>query len=424
MVSRIRRLSDVVGSGLCCGCGACTAYCTNAAVQLVNDEDVGIYPIFSKSGCGDCKECLAFCPGSALQYRALRQVKGIRYAPLIGPYLEIYEGHAVDPDIRYHGSSGGALSALALYCLEKESMEAVLHTGMHTSRPWLNKSVRSKDREELLKSAGSRYAPSSPCDILHMVEESERPCVFIGKPCDAAAVFAMRRAKKRFDDHLGLSLSFFCAGPPVTRATLDLISNEGIDPNDVTSIRYRGNGWPGEFEIRYRGDTARKAYTYHHSWGKLAKYRRPFRCSICPDGTGEFADIAGGDAWHIYKDNGDPGQSVVIVRTTRGREIIEKAIAAGYLSVVQSTAERILAGQGLHKRKKELYGRLLAMRMTAIPLPDYDDFPIAALWQDIPVRTKIKTILGTIKRILIRHYLFNLRRLLRQGNNNATHTSA
>ena len=139
--------------------------------------------------------------------------------------------------------------------------------------------------------------------------------------------------------------------------------------------------------------------------GYLAKYRRPFRCSICPDGMGEFADISCGDAWHNYKDNGDPGQSTIIVRTLRGREILERAVAAGYLRVQASDPERILSAQGLQKRKKELHGRLLAMAITALPRPDYNEFPAAELWRDNPLSVKFRTLAGTVRRIIIRHYL-------------------
>jgi coenzyme F420 hydrogenase subunit beta len=405
MAGTIRTLSDVVDAGLCCGCGGCLSHCGKAAVTLVNDEAAGIHPHFGSGGCGDCRECLAFCPGGFLDYRRLLDKYPGKYHPLIGPYVEVWDGYAADDEGRRKASSGGALSAVSLYCLEKENMGHVLHTGMDRSKPWLNRSVTSRTREEILENAGSRYAPSSPCDTLRTIDESERPCVFIGKPCDVAAVYSMRRAGKKLDERLGLVLSFFCAGPPATKATLDFIAREGIDRETVTSIRYRGNGWPGDFAVRYNEDRDSKTFTYRESWGALAQYRRPFRCSICPDGMGEFADISCGDAWHNYKDNGDPGQSTIIVRTSRGREILEKAVAAGYLRVRASDPERVLSAQGLQKRKKELYGRLLAMAMTALPRPDYNGFPAADLWRDNPLSIKIRTVAGTVRRIIVRHYL-------------------
>ena len=166
MARTIRTLSDVVDAGLCCGCGACLSHCGKAAVSLVNDEASGIRPVFVGGGCGDCTECLSFCPGGFLDYRGLLDQYPGKYHPLIGPYLEVWDGYSADDESRRKASSGGALSALSLYCLEKENMESVLHTGMDRSKPWLNRSIRSKTREEILENAGSRYAPSSPCDAL------------------------------------------------------------------------------------------------------------------------------------------------------------------------------------------------------------------------------------------------------------------
>jgi coenzyme F420 hydrogenase subunit beta len=166
---------------------------------------------------------------------------------LIGPSLEIWEGHAVDSEIRFRGSSGGVLTAISHYCLEKESMEAVLHTGADLKKPWLSKTVQSRNRGELLGRSGSRYAPASPCEGLGAIEAGKGPWVFIGKPCDAAAVNAVRNRRAELDRKIGLVLTFFCAGPPSNRATLNLIKGFGVDVEKVKDLRYRGHGWSGEF---------------------------------------------------------------------------------------------------------------------------------------------------------------------------------
>src|SRR5258707_1343211 len=97
-----------------------------------------------------------------------------------GPVLEIWEGFASDPEVRMRASSGGLLTALSLYCLEREGMASVLHTGQDPEKPWLNKTVQSRGRSDLLQRTGSRYAPASPCDGLRDIENSSEPCVFVG----------------------------------------------------------------------------------------------------------------------------------------------------------------------------------------------------------------------------------------------------
>jgi coenzyme F420-reducing hydrogenase beta subunit len=53
-----------------------------------------------------------------------------------GTVLEVWEGYASDPEIRFRGSSGGLCTALSLFCLEKEIGSGVVHIGSDPGRPW------------------------------------------------------------------------------------------------------------------------------------------------------------------------------------------------------------------------------------------------------------------------------------------------
>ena len=59
--------------------------------------------------------------------------------------------------------------------------------------------------------------------------------------------------------------------------------------------------------------------SYMESWGFLQRYR-PYRCYLCPDGTGELADLSCGDPWYREILEDEPGHSLVVVRTERGKE--------------------------------------------------------------------------------------------------------
>ena len=305
MAGQIQTLQDVVDWGLCTGCGACYYACDKQAVTLVNIESVGIRPRFDDA-CQSCTSCLSICPGYQVDANlATGQVPKTQEADHeFGPALEIWEGHATDPEIRYQGSSGGLLSALALYCLERENMEFVLHAGMDEAKPWTNKTVQSRTRAEILTRTASRYAPASPCEGLEAIEQSPRPCVFIGKPCDTAAVTMLRQQRPALDQKLGLVLAFFCAGTPSTQGTVDLIHSLEVTLPQVDTVRYRGEGWPGGFKVIYDDRKKEKSLTYLESWGKLTKHR-PLRCNLCPDGLGRVADITCGDAWESFKDAGE-----------------------------------------------------------------------------------------------------------------------
>jgi coenzyme F420 hydrogenase subunit beta len=399
----IKTLKDVVDWGLCTGCGACYSACSHRGVTLVNIEGVGIRPQFESARCGGCAACLAVCPGYQVD-AALAigpRPKSDEADHEFGGALEIWEGYAADPQIRHKASSGGALSVLALYCLEREQMRFVLHTGSDPDKPWMNRTVQSRTRAELLARAGSRYAPASPCDGLSSIEESDGPCVFIGKPCDTAAVWKMRQVRPALDRNLGLVLTFFCAGTPSSRGTLDLLKSLKIDPSEIHNLRYRGEGWPGRFKVLFDGGQE-ESLSYSESWGSLTRYRPP-RCHLCPDGLGRVADISCGDAWDKFEENGDAGRSLILVRTPRGQQILRRAVAAGYLEVRPAGSSQVLAAQrNLLGRRREIFGRLVARKLLGMPTPRLIGFSLFRSWLRLPLGKKARTIAGSMTRLVQR----------------------
>jgi coenzyme F420 hydrogenase subunit beta len=404
MRRRVKTIQDVVEWGMCIGCGACYYACKRKAVSLVNIESAGIRPKFNHELCAACTDCLSICPGHLVDASTTAQ-NGHLQEPaelLVGPALEVWEGYAADPELRHAASSGGALSALSLYCLEQEQMAFVLHCGMDPSKPWANVTVQSRNKKELLARTGSRYAPASPCDGLQLIEESDRPCVFIGKPCDAAALALLRKQRPRLDQNLGLVLTFFCAGTPSTKGTMDLLQSLQVEPERIDDVRYRGLGWPGRFRVLSENTTHEVSMSYEQSWDRLEKYR-PFRCHLCPDGLGQVADISCGDAWHQFSNNGDPGRSIILVRTPRGRTLLHRAAAAGYLELTRSNPAAVVSAQeGLIRRRTHLFGRILAMKIMLVPTPRFVGFSLVQAWLRLPPWTKFRTLLGTAKRILWR----------------------
>lgn len=405
-MASIKSLKDVVDWDLCTGCGACYYACSEGAVSLINIETRGIRPQFNLPACAECTKCLSICPGYVVD--ANTNVAAESMPPCseadhaFGPALEIWEGHASDSEIRYSASSGGILTALALYCLEQEKMDFVLHTGVNDEHPMENRTVKSRTRNELLTRTGSRYAPASPCEGLATIEGSHGPCVFIGKPCDVAAVSMLRSVRPALDRNLGLVLTFFCAGTPSTQGTRHLAETLTVLPDQINSVRYRGDGWPGRFTIIYDDERQEKSLSYAESWGKLTHYRS-LRCNLCPDGLGRLGDISCGDAWENSTDNGNPGLSLVVVRTTRGRQILHAAIAANYVKLRPVTSDNVFAAQrSLLTRRTEIFGRLVSLRLFGIPLPRFSGFSLLRSWLRLPPGRKAKTIVGTAKRVIMR----------------------
>lgn len=419
---RLKTISDVVDWGLCIGCGACAYASKDGGVRMVHLPSEGFRPVFAGDAARASGALLEICPGahvnSNLQVGELPKRSEADHE--FGPTLEIWEGWATDPELRFRGSSGGVLSAVSLYCVEGGGFDGVVHAGMDPAVPWMNRNHLSRDREAILARAGSRYAPSAPCAALTDVPSGESH-VFVGKPCDTAAVSELCARDADLSARIGLILTFFCAGTPSTRGTLDLMTALDVQPERVRSVHYRGEGWPGLFRVSSEGQLEQKTLTYKESWGRLTSYR-PLRCNLCPDGLGRVADIACGDAWDQYEDNGDPGRSLVLVRTERGRAILEGARRAGYVTLKKVGQDHVLRAQvNLLERRRALFGRLAAFRLLGVPVPDYRGFSLLRSWLRIGPKEQFRSVLGTVRRILERGWFRKRRPHLLAAASKASH---
>jgi coenzyme F420 hydrogenase subunit beta len=227
-------LEQIVDRHLCMGCGTCAAARPDL-VTMVDTEQHGRRPRLKPGADPSATRALArLCPG-----------REIRFAPP--------RDYDEAPELRYRGSSGGAVSALALHGIESGAAAGVVQVAARKDRPLFNETVISRSRQEILAAAASRYAPASPCEKLADVRAADGKHIFVGKPCDVAGAQRLMQSDKELRASVGLTISIFCAGTPSTAATKELIRSLNID-NDawIEDVRYRGRGWPGRMAVRYR----------------------------------------------------------------------------------------------------------------------------------------------------------------------------
>ncbi len=411
---KLKNAHQVAQWRLCIGCGACAYVCPEQNITLINIVNSGIRPTYDPTKCKDCGTCIEVCPGYETIKESQQDHTGIirELNQNWGTILEVWEGYATDPDIRFRGSSGGLASALALYCLEKKGMTGVLHTAADETDPLLNKTVLSRTRSDILSRTGSRYSPASPCDGLGLIESASSPCAFIGKPCDVAAFQKAVLLKPVLDKKVGAVIGIFCAGTPSTQGTIDLLNKLHINTDNVSALRYRGKGWPGLFSVQHKKDINRtETLTYKEAWGFIQAYR-PYRCYLCPDATSELADISCGDPWYREVKEDESGYSLVLVRTERGKRILHGAIEACYVTLQRAAPNVLsLSQKDMPVKRGSVWGRLLTMRAFGIPVPRFGGFYLFKNWLAIPAAEKARSFAGTIKRIIKRKYYRKLSKI-------------
>jgi coenzyme F420 hydrogenase subunit beta len=380
---------------------------------MTDVPDFGLRPIIAEGQEAerDAREAIAVCPGIGLT-RKLDELPAGVIEELVsgwGPVLEVWEGYASYSALRFAGSSGGAASALAIAAMERGGMHGTLHIAARPSAPYLNETVLSTTREELLQATGSRYAPASPCDGLGRIESAPSPCVFVGKPCDVAAAEKARALRPELDRMLGLTIAIFCAGTPSTNGTLELLRRMGVkDLSTVKEVRYRGNGWPGMATVTIEDESGRRSCqeTYSESW-ELLQSRRQWRCYVCADHTGEFADIAVGDPWYREIPDDEPGRSLILVRSPRGKRLFEAAVKHGYLTAERAAPEIVYASQPeLLQTRGALLGRIATTRLLGAAAPKFRGFPMWPFFRsELGLKEKAQSFYGTAKRVFSKRLL-------------------
>ena len=392
-------LARVAKGDLCAGCGGCVAVAPHA-VQMQEDPAGYLRPVqFGTVSAKEDARIAAICPGLEQQIEAQAR----QDHPLWGPFVEMSQGYSNDAELRFAGASGGGLSALSAWLIESKTVEAVLHVCADPNRAVGNITTISQNRREILKAAGSRYAPASPLALLPEIPSELTKLAFVGKPCDAAALRALAKEDASIAKRFPVILSFFCAGTPSHKGAEAVLQALDAPVEDTQSFRYRGNGWPGHATAELK-DGSKRSMSYHDSWGEILSKHVQHRCKICADGTGTAADIVCADAWESDAD-GYPlfeeqeGSSLIVARTALGHALLSEAVSAGVIDQSPFDISSLAAIQpGQRNRRRALGARLAALRLLGKPVPKYRGMRILAAAREAKLLFLIRNFMGTLKR--------------------------
>jgi coenzyme F420 hydrogenase subunit beta len=401
MSGQIKTVKQILEADLCLGCAACTYVVPEKITMEISGEGYLRPQVKSALSAEDHGRVVKVCPGINVVY----QPRDARYHELWGPLVSAGVGWSTDDGLRHKASSGGAISAIAAYLIKDGNVDAILHIGVSASDPLRNEFRISRTPEEITANAGSRYAPGTPLEGLTEAVKQFSRIGLIGKPCDIVAIRKIAALDPDLSSRIAFCMSFMCAGVPSLKGTHAVLRELQVAPEDVVAFRYRGNGWPGHATATTRQGVSR-SMTYEASWGRILNKHLQFRCKICVDGTGEFADLTCADAWYGTAD-GYPdfeehqGRSLILSRNAAGEALIRDAVAAGFLHVeplAEVEIERMQPYQA--SRKRMLLSRIAALRLFGRSAPIYD---LGLLWQLARkggIKNNLRSFVGMTKRLL------------------------
>lgn len=368
-------VEQIVEGGLCIGCGLCQAIAAPNQIRIVmtpegRERPVARWPLDPAA----LQLINAVCPGTQVAgARPGAQSAEAQHDLIWGPAEHLAIGYAGDPAVRHRGSTGGVLTALGQFLLRSGSVKFILHVAASKSSPMRTERRLSFDTAAVLDGAGSRYGPAAPLVDFTAVLERAEPFALIAKPCDVSAVRNLAKLDPRIDRYLQYALTFVCGGASELSKSEEVIADFGIAEEHLSLFRYRGHGNPGPTRLETKDGRAFEL-TYQEMWEAEATWKIQGRCKICPDATGESADLTASDVWMGGNPAGDDeGFNGIIVRTRRGMALYRAAVAAGILRIApRAPTFRDFDDFQPHqvRKKRAVWARLAGIKAAGQPVPE------------------------------------------------------
>jgi len=244
----------------------------------------------------------------------------VKQSESIGFTRRIVLARAADEKIRKgRKGSGGAVTALLLSGLARGEFDAVVAT--IKSQGIEGKAVVIRDKEMLLRAAGSRWTLVENLKLLHQALSSYQvgKAAVVCTPCQAhflkqTATFPLVEGSD-FSERLALIVGLFCMGTfSQPSFTAFLRRRFGVSPTEVTDVALR-EGFL-YVEVEGREEPLKITVSDAVEFVNLG-------CLLCDDYTALDADLSAGVAAAAS------GWTVLIVRTEAGEKILEAGEAGG-----------------------------------------------------------------------------------------------
>lgn len=348
----------VVPKDLCSRCGACAPICPVNAISF-NERQ---YPVIDTSTCVDCGLCVKVCPGVDFDYTAeYQKMFGVEKPPegLGGIYESAFLAFANNPQVQAEGSGGGVVTQLLIGMVKEGIIDAALTVGYEPDDPVTPVPVICRSEEEIRATAGSKYCVVPQAKVLCQVKNLEGRFAFVGVGCQIEGLRKLETIYRRLVRREIVTIGLACHGTLEKEATTELLSHRRLPQEIVKRFFYRGDNFPGKFQIEtldgqridlHKFDYKDGAYNY------LYHLYTPQRCLMCPDYSSEFADIAVSDFWMRGEDGEylhPEGTTMVMCRTERGKQIVQQLRAQGYITAMPLGKREVDASfQHLYRDKR------------------------------------------------------------------------
>jgi len=320
--------SEVVTSGLCTGCAGCVIACPHDVLGYRDTE--GVYKPFQLedfNGPGECshgeKGCTS-CTRACPRFRAWEPeidefLFGRTRAPeeVAGISKDVVLARAVDPELHEAGQDGGLVSALLVYALEHDIIDAALVSYLEgDGTTWKAVPGIARTRADVIASAGSRYTYSANTLAYSDLEKADDRVALVGMSCQSSVppVMKQRRAGKAAR-RLALTIGLLCSKTFDDAIFEELLEAKyGLPRAVIKKMNIKGKLQIWTHDDRYVEVPLKECHAFTREG-----------CKMCPDFAAEHADISTGGIG-AFND-----WTLTVVRTDAGRELLDRMVADGWV---------------------------------------------------------------------------------------------
>ncbi len=332
----------VLEESLCTGCGACVGLCPYQVIY--HDRTVQLHNCDLEDG-----RCYAYCPRTLTDLTALRKLlfDPVDWTPEIGSVQGYYFSRAADPELRAAAQHGGTVTAL----MELALAEGLIDSAIVSSR---NQELEQEgllinDKNNLRRNAGSKFTVSPTVAAYHKLAAKDQGSIgVVATPCQAMALAKMKlkpgtedAAKVR---QLQLVIGLYCGWTLSLEKYLKMLSGHQISRETISGFDIPAG--KNVFEVFTKDGVTTIPFEEVDACIRES-------CRYCMDSTAEYADISVGSA-RFAGDWADVRKwNQLIVRTAKGRELLDLAIKKGVLEIREAPAETLNELKEAAARKKK-----------------------------------------------------------------------
>ncbi|MEA3371406.1 MAG: Coenzyme F420 hydrogenase/dehydrogenase, beta subunit C-terminal domain [Campylobacterota bacterium] len=369
-MSRKKRqdITQVVDEKLCHSCGACYASCGHDSISY--SETVGgyLFPNIDYESCTNCGLCYDVCPGDHFtDYLKLQTTQD----PFIGTILSTQVGKANDNDFFVNSQSGGAIAGLLQSLLDTQQISAAVVVGMQTVDAPRSTVMLVKTKEEILSAQKSKYSPTSILALIPKLLKIEGKIAIVGLGCHIHGLENSLKVHKRLKDKI-IKIGLICDRVMTTTA-IDFLSQQATSKKvDKFIFRDKYNtSYPGDVTVKEQDGTLQILPSQNRMLMK--DFFTPARCLLCFDKMNIYADIVVGDPHGVSDVDKVNGESLVIVRTGLGSQLIKNAVDSDYLSLRDASEKEAIKGQDINGKKRKWSANITMWKQMGRAIPDYPD---------------------------------------------------